>query len=401
MTIFRECGDKLLKSCCKVYYESQIAGKLAANSASGRFGRLAFTSKSSHSVKPPTISCKQPASSYYSAFPHSTNMSSLRELEERPSLRSSSGPDMPSSIQDILCINCQEMVNLTRIAIHSLACTQVTPEVRSMEIQENTIETIKFKIKKLNSYLKRQKNSHAKSPGDRNIIGILQKLSDRLLLEESIATIKAVLESLEALIATFQGSLSVLVYIERLKGFAGEMKEERLSVELESKDLEIQALKAALEDEVTKAEIIERNKARQLSEIESMQSSSVSGSKSASDTAALEEFVENPFSVEEISNPEDSRKAFYAQCLSIKLSLHSRSKGLKVSVPSLYEKVIRDSVPPEQWAAFIKENLANPDKALMQRSKTHPKFAATEMDTRFDYFSVPTIKEAEAGTELD
>ena len=316
-------------------------------------------------------------------------------------MRSSTGPEPPISVQDILCINCQEMVNLSRIAIHSFACTQVTPEVHSIEVQENPLEAVKFKIKKLSSYLKRQKNSHTKSPGDRNVIGILQKLSDRLLLDDSLSTVKTVLDSLEALIATFQGSISVLIYIERLKGFAGEVKEERLAVELESKDLEIQALRAALEDEVTKSEIIAQNKSRQIYEIESVPTASLSGSKSVSDSGTLEELAEAVFPVEDISSPEDSRKAFYAQCLSIKLGLHSRSRGLKVSIPSLYEKVVRDGVPQEQWAAFIKENLANPDKTLMQRSKTHPKFAATEMDTRFDYFPVPPIKEADAGTELD
>lgn len=328
-------------------------------------------------------------------------MSSLRELEERPSLRSSTGPEPPISVQDILCINCQEMVNLSRIAIHSFACTQVTPEVRSIETQENSLEAVKFKIKKLSSYLKRQKNSHTKSPGDRNVIGILQKLSDRLLLEESLSTVKSVLDSLEALISTFQGSISVLIYLERLKSFAGEVKEERLAAELESQDLEIQALRAALEDEVTKSEIMAQNKARQLSEIESVPTASLSGSKSASDAGALEDMAEAVFPLEDPNSPEDTRKAFYAQCLSIKLGLHSRSKGIKVSIPSLYEKVVRDAVPQEQWAAFIKENLANPEKGLMQRSKTHPKFAVTELDTRFDYFPVPTIKEADAGTELD
>lgn len=309
--------------------------------------------------------------------------------------------EVPSPVQDILCINCQEMVNLARIAVHSIACTQVSTEVRTIESQDNALESVKFKIKKLNNYLKRQKNSHTKSPSDRNLITILHKLSDRVLHDDSLLTLKSVLDSLESLLATFQGSLSILIYIERFKIFAEEMKGELLSLELESKDIEIQALKAALQDEVNKAEIIEREKARQISEIESLPASSNSLSNTGSDAFTTEELVESEFPAEDEVLCEDARKAFYTQCLSIKLSLPSRSKGLKVSIPALYEKTVRESIPQENWTAFIKENLSNPGKDLIRRTKTNPKFAVTEHDTRFNYYNVPTISEVEPGTELD
>lgn len=48
----------------------------------------------------------------------------------------------------------------------------------------------------------------------------------------------------------------MLIYTEKLKGFAGKVKEERSSIELSRFG------NTGAEDEVRKAEIIERNKAR-------------------------------------------------------------------------------------------------------------------------------------------
>lgn len=289
-----------------------------------------------------------------------------------------------SSIQDILCINCQEMVNLRRIAVHSLVCTQVSPEVRTIELQQNSLESVKFRIKKLSAYLKKQKIVLSKSPAESHFISVLFKLSERLLAEEAIPEI---VKSLESMSETCKNTLSVLISVERLKGLAVEMSQKSLDQE---RSREIETLKAALQG------------GKAVSEIESKPESSRSGSSSIGESVPVEELADCVFPpLADISSVEAARKAFYSLCLSTKLSLRSRSQGLRVSMSALYDKARKECVPLERWAGFIEENLKHPDKSLMQSSRKYQKFAVAEIDTRFSYFSVAAITEAEAGTELD
>jgi len=300
------------------------------------------------------------------------------------------GFDAVSPIQDILCINCQEMVNLKQIAVHSFACTQVSSEVRTIELQENTLEGVKFRIKKLSGFLKSQKNAFSKSPAERHILSVLFKLSEQLLAEEAL---KVVVDSLESMTNTCRSALSVLISVERLKGLAVEMRDEMLNKE---KNREIWALKAALQQVVETRE----GKTKEISEIDSKPESVHSGTTSREESVPLEELADclSP-PIADISSPEAARKAFYSLCLATKFSLHPHSKGLQVPLSFLYDKARKRRIPRERWAAFIEESLTNPGKALMQSLGKHHKFEVAERDTRFSYFSVAAITEAEAGTE--
>ena len=325
----------------------------------------------------------------------------------RPSVKPRSKFEGIGLIQDILCINCQELISLSRISDHSFKCTQVTMEVKAMESQNNELEAVKFRVRKLSEHLRRAMNSHLLSPSDKSALGVAKKLTEKLLGDDPLSNVKFVGESLDTVMEGFRGALSVLINLERLKALTNELKEACLSQELQAADQEIQSLKAALDVEVQKASsiriaptVLHLDDIHSSVHSSSVHSSAPSTSRGAESTFEVLEEAQMDTAGYEPDCPEEAKRRFYAQCLEVKLALRSRSKGLKVSIPLLFDKATQDCIPPSDWKEFIRDSMENPDPALIQRSKTNPKFTANQLDTRFTYFGAP-ITESESATELD
>ena len=303
-----------------------------------------------------------------------------------------------SAIQlDVLCINCEEMVNVEYIEQHSRVCTRITDEVRLADSSSNPMNTVQLRVAKLSLFLQHLA-SEAKS-GEKNYLSIMVRLLQQLVSNATLEGTQEVLKSLSSLIATFTGADSLLLFLERVRSLALEQESSLKVLELSRKKDEITALKEQVEIQKRKVDTWQRNlqKAR-ISSVASEVTSVKSGSSETSQSLGVEEEANGQLLFEEPKSdrmPQDSeelKRVFFSQCLAMKLSFKPRDPAQTVPIPVLYERAIDNKVPVEGWPEFINRELRQVEN-WAPKQKSTKRFVARPVKTKFAYFEA--IKEEE------
>lgn len=294
----------------------------------------------------------------------------------------------------VLCINCEEMVDVAYVEQHSRICTRISEEVRKAERSEDPLNPVHLRITKLRLFLQHlAEDSHS---GERNYLMIMMRLLQQLTNTPTEDSTQEVLKSLSSLVATFTGADSLLLFLERVRSLALEQANALNWLELQHKKNEIEDLRSQVQAQKQKVQIWQRTllKAREsapLTQIEVLKSEAVSvksGSDSTFSLAVEDEAAGQLFTMpreDQMHDSEELKRAFFSQCLAVKMSMKSKDRAQVVSIPPLYEKALTQNVPVEEWAEFIRKELSSPEN--WGEKKPSPKrFSARPVNTRFAYF---------------
>merc|ERR1740121_3622838 len=71
-----------------------------------------------------------------------------------------------------------------------------------------------------------------------------------------------------------------------------------------------------------------------------------------------------------LKNEDEQRRWFYAQTLTVKLSLSDKTRARKILISDLYARVREEGVPIDGWVDWIRTHLMPEDGAPAERSPT-------------------------------
>lgn len=259
---------------------------------------------------------------------------------------------------NILCINCQDFVQMSLIEQHSKNCIQLSESVKRLDLYSPLVQ-VRFRLEKLRDLLNSLLNTR---PGDSNYNSIFLRLISKLLEVKETTDAdknKQVMEALSSLMVTFKGSAALLIYGERLKSLAYE----QMMTLRDAIDEKPEAPKPTRPPQ-------KRSYISQLQDIKSDTSSVISRntdftpSSRGNDEENIIEFTDHIVNPDEV----DLQRFFYSQCLAVKLTYNSKSLAQYVSIPKLFEEAKNQKVPIDDWTAFIRQELRSPERWL-DRSK--------------------------------
>jgi hypothetical protein len=291
-------------------------------------------------------------------------------------------------ILNILCINCQDLVNVEKIQEHSDTCIKISQAVLSVE-SGSMLEEIYFKRSKLKNCLQEVLKNSSLKPGDKNYVLILLRLDNAV--GDSIDQLDHAIESLSSLLITFKGSLSIRVYIDRffsLIAYQKTLLTEQNKLEtpqidtfmmepLETKDINSSELENKLNYYTSKAEEATRlhftNKIsvpKMSAKLEAINSDFNSVNTSLSVTSSLNNFDEpaSPMPTQpRLETDEELKKYFYSICLSQKIKVSSTKKNApSLSISKMFNAVRSENIPTEMWWDFIIKQFDSPSSKYLE-----------------------------------
>lgn len=289
---------------------------------------------------------------------------------------------------DVLCINCENMISLEKISIHSTICMAPTQYVLKLS-HTNPLKMLDFKLDKLKCSIESilQEKNKPLTTDEKMIFTYIVRYSGEVLgvkepVRENVEKCQKIAEEINRFPLDFI-SPCVVIYVERVKMIAiekghaienecqkveanmslGSILESRAS-QLEGLKKQILKFKQATGDLDTRAECLEINSV--VDDIGSKRSlgSSIMSPKEGLRLCEIDE-LDNMFIEQEKVNKErsnaDLQKYFYSKCLVMKLGFSSRDPAQFIQIPDLYRRVRETCLPVEKWEDFIKEQFKNPE----------------------------------------
>lgn len=295
---------------------------------------------------------------------------------------------------DVLCINCENMISIDKISLHSSVCMAPTQYVLKLN-NINPLKVLDFKLDKLKCSIESilQEKNKPLTTDEKMIFTYIVRYSGEILaikepLSESCEKCKNIADQISKFPLEFI-SPCVVIYAERVKMIAVEKAkaiegeclkiESNMSLEsvLESRASQLDGLKKQIQkfkqvtgDMETKAECLEINSV--VDDFASKRSigSSVMSPKDGLRVGEIDD-LDNMFMEQEKMHKErsnaDLQKYFYSKCLVMKLGFSSRDPAQFIQIPDLYRKVRETCLPVEKWEDFIREQFKNPDQWIKKK----------------------------------
>ena len=306
-------------------------------------------------------------------------------------------------VLDILCINCQEMINFSNILEHSLLC--VYPSSAYLIAENNSaLMQIQYRLDKLVFALdliifKRLRTEHVSYE-------FLLKQAKKLYLvvEVSIESVERC-NSLTGIIKKFAKSMikpGLIIYSERLRELASEKTallieslakngySEEIIKMLNKKYTEIIKTRTDASETVQKRMFLKNlsENLQNIDEIASQVSRVMTQRSSTNSLLSPDGDHADDYDLNELDNMNldkekeqndnsktDLHKYFYSKCLMIKLSFSSDHPSKYIQIQEVYKKILAKKVPMEMWEQFIKEEFNHPERwvnpALLARFLSH------------------------------
>ena len=286
-------------------------------------------------------------------------------------------------LPDVLCINCEDLICISKLSAHSLVCT--SPSAQVLQLTSSSLfSQLQFRLIKLKSSLE----SFFYYRVDPTHKSLKEALESLLKLANEIAQLTTPdIDSIDKLTSisskirkiTPKLPLSCLVYAERLRALSIEKTYYFIGVIRQQKDKnDISRLLLAKRYGI--GNILGNNPfgmGRHMSlecvpEVNSQLDSRTTFKSSIG--TPLEDFSsfsvsENPDEITTESHKRfsidlryDLKKYFYSRCLIAKLSFSSRHPAQYIQISELYKKTVQNSVEVEKWEEFIKEEFEHPER---------------------------------------
>jgi hypothetical protein len=307
----------------------------------------------------------------------------------------------------VLCINCQETIDLVFVEAHSSICTRLSDEVQAAEASEDPLKALYLRISKLRQFLQQLVEGDSLKPGERNYLTMGMRHLQQLAEVPTIGETREVLSALSSLLVTFKGSDSILVFLERIRALALEQEKGLNMLEIALKRAEIHELQSQLNTEKRKLAIWQESLAKvhlaprvQITSVQS-QVSSIEASECSTPASADEDVPtsEEPKMSENTSDPEELKRLFIAKALVMKLSNRRFDQQQFISLSELHAKAISLKLPIASWPEFIQTELLNPTNWFPKNNPTK-RFSSRPLSSQFAYFDTITEEEAEGRASM-
>jgi hypothetical protein len=290
---------------------------------------------------------------------------------------------------DVLCINCENMISLDKISLHSSICLAPTAYILKLN-DTNPSKMLDFRLDKLKCSLEciLQENLKPLTIPEKQIFSSLIELSSEVLKLKDLSNEN--LENLEKSekIQVQMNSFSfedvspcVTIYAERLKTMANQkimnlkheakLLESSMSVglmirqrqsQLEGLNKEIMKFKQSAGDLDGILECVDINSVVDDLNSKRSASSSVLSPKDAGrfETDELDLMFKDQERANKERSAQDLQKYFYSKCLVMKLGFSSRDPAQFIQIPDLYRAVRQSGLAVEKWEEYIREQFNNP-----------------------------------------
>jgi hypothetical protein len=281
-------------------------------------------------------------------------------------------------IPDVLCINCESMIDYLKLEAHSQVCYTYTAEVKRFD-NSPYLSHINFRIIKLKTSLEAILYFSTSSPAHFLLQDLIQKANEIITLQsyslDSIDKATATLSQIRNICEGLPEKYSV--YSDRLKVLASNKVYHILDVI--GKGSERSTVKALLTPKFHFAftrKSLEHNRNRSDMRVNSYESSEdLTGVHEA--RQSIGSSIGSPLQFSGIESEDSSkvrvdltehitqdnlRKYFYSKCLIVKLSFSSRHPAQYIQISELYNKVLMNQVAVNDWERFIKDEFNHPER---------------------------------------
>ena len=291
---------------------------------------------------------------------------------------------------DILCINCQQMVNSRNISSHSFLCVYPSTNLNLLE-SSSTLANLQYKLEKLREALEEIIVMRARTEAI-SFKFLLKKTMDLWGVSEVSTESIETTNSIAAAVRKFARSMikpGLIIYSERLRELASEKTlaliecliangcSEEIMELLNKKYSEISKIKTDASESCDKQRTL-RKLSEDLFNIDEIASqiSRIMTQRSSTNSMLSPEVEEGEdFDIQDLDNMnqdkikedtqqsvEDLHRFFYSKCLMIKLSYNSRHLSQYIQIHELFKAVKELQIPMEKWEDFIKEEFEHPGK---------------------------------------
>lgn len=289
---------------------------------------------------------------------------------------------------DVLCINCENMISLDKISLHSSVCMAPTNYILKLSSLD-PIKIINFRLDKLKCAMEAILHEEIKvlTTDEKMILVYLSRKSAEALgikdsTCENAETCMQITKEISEYPADFI-SPCVSLYLERVKVIASQkaevlleevkIKESSMNITslIESRTSQLDRLKKQIEkfkqatgDPGIKSDYLEVNSVVDDIFPKSSIGSSLVSPKDEKAQMDIDE-LDNMFHDHEVQTSqksnEDLQRYFYSKCLVIKLGFASRDPAQFIQIPDLYRKVKESAIPVDMWEEFIREQFRKPE----------------------------------------
>ena len=288
---------------------------------------------------------------------------------------------------DVLCINCENMISVEKLSIHSSVC--ITPTTYILKLSSyDPIKLVDFRIDKLKCSIEAILHEEIKilTSDEKALFNFLsQQSAESLTIKDSTNASLDICIKIKNRISSYPVqniSPCVSLYLERVKVIITEkaklinedlrFKESTLPMQtiLENKATQLDLLnkqiikyKQSTEEIDTKGICLEVNSNVEDWRSRKSISSSLTSPKDSNqvDLEDLDKMHEVQEKEMEKRSNEDLQKYFYSKCLIMKLKYSSRDLAQFIQIPDLYRRVKDSGIPVEMWEDFIAEQFKKPE----------------------------------------
>lgn len=280
---------------------------------------------------------------------------------------------------DVLCINCENMIEFSKLEAHSQICYSYSPEVQKFE-NGAYLSHINFRIIRLKTSIESILYCSTPYPGQSSLSFLLENANEILSVQSytmaSIEKSTSILAKIRLICEKIPFKYSV--YSERLKVLASnkvyhlldiisqQSERETITKTLLMRKFSINTERKSLEPthlrKISDNRLYSIDSSEELSGIHEPRLSIASSVYSPVGFKCFNDFDDAEKTEKTYLSEESLKKLFYSKCLIVKLSFNSRHPAQYIQINELYEKAVKVEVPVSQWEKFIKDEFEHPER---------------------------------------
>jgi hypothetical protein len=265
----------------------------------------------------------------------------------------------------VLCINCEDYVEVQEINTHSSVCFRITKAVVESS-RSPTLELSRLKLKRLGELL-RSTAAKAVSPTEKNYLSVMLKICEQTASLDQYSQVEA-LESHQRALESSTGkhscSIGIQLCSDRLKSLVCLHREALIASDAQDGfETTLGKLKGELKSYQELSDKLEldlalRSRLR-LDKITSQVNSAKSSFKSCeSSTDGLSEGRLTPsldYAEKPVPNVDQRKRLFYSACLACKIMFPSSHPARKVPIVKVFHLAEQHGIKIDKWKLFINE----------------------------------------------
>lgn len=277
-----------------------------------------------------------------------------------PQLLDSWQPQQDLSTFAVLCLNCENYIDVQQINGHSSECYRLTDAVFDTD-SKPTLDCSLAKLGRLSQMLE-DLIAKAHVPREKNYLAVLLRVCEKAAecrLCASVKDLDRYLESLEANTLHSKVSIGVQICADRLKALIELHKAALIELDQDNKVSQIKQLKSEVQSYLTLTQKLERDLTRlkhlkveqvnsELCSIKSLEVSEIFSDETDEDRSFYLTGLDFDRDIEE-----SQKQGFYSIALSCKMAQPLSHPARKVPVSKIYRLSQQKGVLPENWKDFI------------------------------------------------